>query len=112
VSPNLTCWSNEHSSVVAVAAIGLVVYTFGVPFVYCLILWYGKKKNLLAVDWFLARFRFLYARYEPDFFWWELMILGRRAFFAIALVGLRRVPIFQAGMGLGVIILVPPTITR
>jgi len=70
----------------------LVVYTLGIPFLFWRILLHAARPATAAIDFSqadaadrldferrqLARFGVLYAKYEPQCWWWELVELSRK----------------------------------
>ena len=94
------------------AVIGLIIYTLGFPVAIGLILWKNRIEimydqmlraqssgttrfsNPVAYDIRKAYSR-LYYQYKPDFYWWSLMILGRKFFIAITAVLFATNPAFQ-----------------
>eukprot|EP00736_Rhodelphis_marinus_P000467 Rmarinus@m.7904 len=102
--PDIACWSDEHASIIAVGVLGLLMFSVGLPVLYFFILRNGLQKGWLSEESYLVKFRFLYARYQSDFFWWQMVFTSRRFLFSAITVLLWQVPIVQVGLGLLVII--------
>jgi len=80
---SLECWDGEHFAwVFAVTIPGTIIWVIGAPVVAFLVL----QKNSGANESTLmkAKYGFLVAGFEPQFYYWELIILGRK--FAVACV--------------------------
>eukprot|EP00736_Rhodelphis_marinus_P013100 Rmarinus@m.13950 len=102
--PTVTCWSDEHRSILMVGVAGLVVYTLGLPLLYLRVLTQGYKHHKLRDRAYLRRYHCLYARYESDFFWWQLVLMSRRFIFCTIVVALYQEPLLQAGLGTMIIV--------
>eukprot|EP00232_Nephroselmis_pyriformis_P022555 CAMPEP_0182854756 /NCGR_PEP_ID=MMETSP0034_2-20130328/1446_1 /TAXON_ID=156128 /ORGANISM="Nephroselmis pyriformis, Strain CCMP717" /LENGTH=1923 /DNA_ID=CAMNT_0024985631 /DNA_START=60 /DNA_END=5827 /DNA_ORIENTATION=+ len=102
-SPDINCWEGGHIAGAAAGALCLLVYTIGIPVVFLSVLRYAAAHDILKDQEFASRFGWMYARYENEFYWWELMLLLRRGLFSLVVVILRRFPLIQAAVGVGVL---------
>ncbi|KAK3278662.1 hypothetical protein CYMTET_13415 [Cymbomonas tetramitiformis] len=78
VDPSILCWQGYHVNLVVAASFGILIYVIGIPVLIIWILLAGGRDNLLATPVYLRRYGFLYRRYRPEYYWWELMLLARR----------------------------------
>lgn len=79
---SLECYTAKHKIIMAYAGIMIVVYPFGIPFFYALIL-YRHRGTLKSVErreaaGGIAVFRDLWKPYKPDMFWYEVLECVRR----------------------------------
>eukprot|EP00736_Rhodelphis_marinus_P014485 Rmarinus@m.27027 len=87
VSPEVECKGDSYFLMFAVAISALFVYLLGVPSLFVWIVGvYGKARRHPSHpdhESFKRRFGFLYARFDPDFYWWEMMTICRKLGFSI-----------------------------
>ena len=57
---------------VAASILFIFLYVVGIPLTFILVLLHYKKRNLLNNEVVMGRIGFLYARYEPSWYWWEV----------------------------------------
>eukprot|EP00736_Rhodelphis_marinus_P004030 Rmarinus@m.19029 len=96
--PTVTCYTEQHTALMAVGALGVIVYAFGVPAIYGYILYRGHRDKLLSKPEFFDRYSFLYARYESKYLWWHFVIILRRLLFVVIRVFAYEDPLIQAGI--------------
>lgn len=71
------CYDGEWFSYAMIAIAGIVVITLGVPaFTYVLLT--RNRHKLFAQAKFAGRFGFLYAKYEPQYYWFEILEMFRK----------------------------------
>lgn len=75
---DLVCWDGLHGSFMPIVGIAGVFYIVGTPLAYIVILYRGYHSNTLYSREHLKRYGLLYSRFEPNFFFWELVIMLRR----------------------------------
>ena len=66
---SLECFDDKWTSYAIVAILGIVLYCFGIPATNYILLFQNKHK-LFVDDKFIARYGFMYARYEEEYFYW------------------------------------------
>ena len=76
--PTITCWEGDHSGLVVVALIGIFLYMVLLPLAFCYILLvvipkYGQGNRNMRI-----KYGFLYYRFEPNVWYWELMEIFRK----------------------------------
>eukprot|EP00495_Collosphaeridae_sp_1-RS-2012_P006867 TRINITY_DN651_c0_g1_i2.p1 TRINITY_DN651_c0_g1~~TRINITY_DN651_c0_g1_i2.p1 ORF type:complete len:376 (+),score=48.58 TRINITY_DN651_c0_g1_i2:1069-2196(+) len=82
---SVRCWTSSHTKwVLGLAMPMLLVYIIGGPIIvfYCL---YSNRKELhkpfdQVNKSVLNRYHFLFKGYEPQFYYWELVVLARKVF--------------------------------
>ena len=57
---------------VAASILFFFLYVVGIPLTFMWVLLHCKKKNMLNDGVVMGRIGFLYARYEPSWYWWEV----------------------------------------
>eukprot|EP00736_Rhodelphis_marinus_P006774 Rmarinus@m.24909 len=87
VSPSVSCEDHKYKIMLVVAIIALCAYLLCVP---CLFGWivgvYGKERRLPSHPQsaeFKGRYGFLYARFKPEFCYWEFVTIGRKLGFSV-----------------------------
>jgi len=103
-APEVTCWEGAHLHMIPVAILAALVYTVGVPMCFFCILRHGAKNNLFKDPSFSRKFGWMFLRYEKEWYWWELVILGRRFLFCLAVVEMKQAPMVQATFGIAAIV--------
>mmetsp|Transcript_35287 Transcript_35287/g.42472 ORF Transcript_35287/g.42472 Transcript_35287/m.42472 type:complete len:1440 (+) Transcript_35287:605-4924(+) len=93
--PTVECGSNEHKMGMTLAVFGLVFYTFGFPFYFVYILAKGRMQNKLHEARYLARYGFMYMRYESEYWYGELLLILRRLLFSVSLVAFSNDAVWQ-----------------
>ena len=83
--PEITCWEGEHIPLAVGGFMGLAIYLFCVPAIYCWVLFYQLPRY--GRDTQLAKaFTFVYGRFEPQWWWWELIESGRKVAFVFVTI--------------------------
>ena len=82
--PNVTCWEGDHVWFSLAAVVGVVVYLIGVPALFAHVLFWRIPASGLSNQRTLALFGFLYTRFEPKVWYWELVEMLRKVMFVIA----------------------------
>ena len=104
VAPDTVCYtSSEHIVMITISVVCTVVYVIGIPAFIFGSMQYAARKRLFNDPEFLQALGFLYARYDPQFYLWELAFLLRRFLFCACLVGLRDHPFTQGGAVIAVV---------
>ncbi|XRB05675.1 protein C10 [Pycnococcus provasolii] len=99
--PELTMYeSTDHLILLFMGSAGCLVYVIGIPAYVLYILYYGRTRDVLADDQFLRRYGFLYRRYEPYWYYWEIVILLRRFTMTAVLVFFSHNGLIQAALGI------------
>ena len=84
---SLACWEGSHlQEVLSVVLPSLLVWVLGLPFLAFLYLW-RKRKSLTQFSTVIA-FGFLYRGYEEKTFYWEFVIILRKALSISAVVAM------------------------
>jgi len=73
----LQCSGEEYATYSLIASLGILVYPIGCPLLYWFILKRHEHK-LHSSKECLARYGFVYERYEPDYYWWEVVEMIRK----------------------------------
>ena len=90
----IECNTPPHDEARALASLAITIYPVGLFLLNALLLFCARTAILSAQPTALSRsLSFLHSEYEPNFFWWELMEMGRR----FVLVGLLVVWPFAQG---------------
>ena len=86
----IDCGQEEHAAFVSLAVVFVVVYIVGIPCTMLLLLWWNKKylhdvdsAQHLVVKNALGD---LYLQYEPDYWWFELMVMFNKTIMCGGLV--------------------------
>lgn len=75
---DIVCWEGVHMEYMPLTGLATVIYVIGTPLVYMTVLMKGYRSNELFHPAHLKRYGILYSRFEPTFFYWELVIMFRR----------------------------------
>jgi len=79
----LICSGEEYEYYMYLAIAGILIYPIGCPLLYATLL-YRNKNKLHGTDEAGSKIRerlgFIYDRYEPDFYWWEVVEMIRKFF--------------------------------
>ena len=75
--PRIICWEGEHIPLAVGGLVGVLLYMVCVPAGYCWVLFWllpksGRKTPLAKA------FAFIYGRFEPRLWWWELIQIARK----------------------------------
>jgi len=106
-NPVTKCWEGEHNTHVAIAVVGVLVYCVLLPLLFAYVLLVIVPKRGLQNKDMLNSFGFLYHRFEPELWWWELIEIFRKlTFVVIAAWGQDLAPINQSSMATVAVLLV------
>ena len=83
VNPTIKCWQGEHVSYAAVAVVAVVFYMVLLPAYYCYVFFVRLPKQGLDNADSLANYGFLYERFEPELWYWELIEIMRKFVFVL-----------------------------
>ena len=72
-SPEVVCGSKQHNTLMAVSALGVLLYTVGIPLVLFLILLSYRKSHTLYSPTSIERYGDLYTKFRPQYFFWEVV---------------------------------------
>ena len=78
----------------------MAVYVVGLPVFQMYVLLIGKRQNLLGKPNFMHRYGHLYKRYEPQYYYWEMVVQLRRLTMVCTLFFCRKDGALQAAVGL------------
>ena len=78
-APEVLCHSWRHVASMVMSCIYMVVVLIGMPLFLYLSIQRGKRRGILHHIMFMERFAFVYQRYDPEYEWWECMLLLRRS---------------------------------
>ena len=105
--PTITCWEGDHSALFVVALIGIFLYMVLLPLCFCYILLvvipkYGQGNRNMRL-----KYGFLYYRFEPNVWYWELMEIFRKiGLCCVGVFGTRVTKANQSIMALACVILI------
>lgn len=95
--PTIVWLSKTHVALLPFAVVYSAFYVIGVPLFYSWVLFHGKLEGRLHEKAYLQKYGGLYDRYEPDYWWWYiLMTAGRRLAYAAIFVFFGAHPDMQA----------------
>ena len=77
------CWEGEHNTHAAIAGVGVLVYCVLLPLAFAYVLLVLIPKNGLQNKDMLNSFGFLYHRFEPNLWWWEMIEIFRKLTFVV-----------------------------
>jgi hypothetical protein len=104
-APWMTCWEGEHASYVPIAVTGVVVYMVILPCWLSYVLLVIVPRNGLNDKKTILNFGFLYRRFLPHLWWWELIeILRKLAFVTIGWWGYNLTAINKSSLALATVI--------
>eukprot|EP00736_Rhodelphis_marinus_P012644 Rmarinus@m.14089 len=87
VSPQTRCHGSEYKVMLGVSMLAIIVYVFFVPMMFVWIIGvYGRqlrKSGHPEENYFRRTFGFLYERFEPEFYFWEIMTMFRKLGFSV-----------------------------
>jgi hypothetical protein len=73
--PSVHCYEGKHMNYFPLVLYGSIVYVMGIPLFCARVLW--KSKDKLLEPFVFARYGFLYARFKPKYFYWEIVLMIR-----------------------------------
>jgi hypothetical protein len=73
--PSVKCYEGTHMSYFPLVLWGVVAYMIGIPLFCARVLWKNREK-LMDPEIF-ARYGFLFARFKPKYFYWEIVLMIR-----------------------------------
>ena len=81
-APSIQCWEGDHISLAAGAIVAVALYGGGLPLIYAWVLYrivpkYGRNSSISRA------YGFLYTRFEPDYWYHELVNLFRKLLFVV-----------------------------
>ena len=76
--PEIECWSQDHQNLIIVATFGTLVYSIGLPLLVGMYLLRIHLMQRHTDPQMLAFFGFLYNKYEPHAYHYELILIIRR----------------------------------
>lgn len=82
--PSSHCYDATHMDYIMYALFGVVVYIIGIPLIVSRKLF--TIRDSLDVDSVKAKYGFLYARFKPQFFYWDILVLLRQCMLVGCLV--------------------------
>jgi len=74
---SLPCYDSQWMRHAFLSILGILLYTIGIPFFIYLLLRRNRHK-IYSSEKFKLRFGFIYIRYEPEFWFWELEEMCRK----------------------------------
>jgi hypothetical protein len=96
VAPEVVCWETlEHHVLIGTAVFCIVIYIIGIPVYVFGTMTYARKHNRFVDREWLQVLGFLYRRYTPEHYLWELAFLSRRFLFCLSAVAFRTHPLWQ-----------------
>ena len=105
--PGLTCWEGEHRRLATLAVIMLLVYLVGLPCLYIYVLFRLVPRVGLNDIRAISLFGFLYTRFRPELWAWEIVEMVRKLPMAfLAYFGKSFSPVYQSSLAIGVVFLV------
>jgi len=75
--PEQVCWQGLHAQLAPYFLIMLVLYAIGYPIAVFVVLRRAANPNVRE-GWHPKVYGRLYRRFEPKYYWWEMMYLARR----------------------------------
>eukprot|EP00435_Cladocopium_sp_Y103_P045073 s1037_g12.t2 len=79
--PTVACWERDHAMWQTLSWIGIGVFSVGGPLLLYLILRRYEKRQLLGTYRVLRTYGFLFAGFEPDFYYFECVYMFRKLCF-------------------------------
>jgi hypothetical protein len=87
---NVTCYQGDHNLYITLASAFLGLYILGIPLTMFMLLWRNRKhlhdEESPKHHWVKTALGGLYVQYEPDYWWFELMILFNKTMMCGGLV--------------------------
>ena len=75
--PEQVCWEGQHAQLVPYFIIMLLLYAVGYPVAVFIVL-RTASNPLVREGWHPKVYGRLYRRFEPSYYWWEIVYLVRR----------------------------------
>ncbi|CAK9110246.1 Hypothetical protein (Fragment) [Durusdinium trenchii] len=85
LNPQVLCWSNDHAVWQTISWGGVLVFSCGGPLFLYLILRRLQKNQLLSSWRSLRTYGFLFAGFEPDFYYFECIYMFRKICFELVM---------------------------
>eukprot|EP00736_Rhodelphis_marinus_P003721 Rmarinus@m.7852 len=81
--PDSRCYTEDYNLKVAISAMGILFYVIGIPLTIGIIVCTLGPSTLRNNRRFYHRFYFLCRRYKLEYYWWEVVVLCRKALFVL-----------------------------
>jgi len=85
LDPSVACWGSEHSIWQTLSWCGIVVFSLGGPLFLYLLLRRLHNMQLLSTYKILRTYGFLFAGFEPDFYYFECVYIFRKLCFELVM---------------------------
>jgi len=88
---SVQCWTPTHNSWVSAVGVPMVIgYIIGGPLLVFYFLYHSRAELLKPFDQVnksvVRKYHFLFKGYEPQFYYWELVVLSRKMFMVVVAV--------------------------
>jgi hypothetical protein len=98
VAPQVVCYETEHKQLMGVAIAALIIYVFGLPAFTLSTTMYAKTRDKLRDFQVLQTIGLFYKEYEPEYYWWDVVFLGRRFSLCLCAIVFHGMPYVQGGI--------------
>ena len=75
--PQQKCWTGQHAALVPYFVVMLILYAIGYPVAVLIVLKRARDPKVRE-GWHPKVYGRLYRRFEPEYYWWEVIYLVRR----------------------------------
>jgi hypothetical protein len=94
MKPQINCnGSKWKNSVLPYCVAGFVLFTAGIPIMFTCMLLYTRKDRYNPM--FLKSYAVFWNKYQPSFYWWEMVYTARKLVMVVLIVYLRDFYMFQ-----------------
>eukprot|EP00854_Cymbomonas_tetramitiformis_P003876 gene3876-4837_t len=93
--PDIECGSDTHKWIMGTSALAIIVYVIGTPVFFFYNLYTMRQTDTLRHKHNVALWGWAFTRYEPGFWYWELVIMSRRLVLCLILVCISDFPHLQ-----------------
>jgi hypothetical protein len=94
MKPQINCNSEKwRQTVLPNCVAGFVLFTAGIPIMFASMFWYTRKDRYNPI--FLKSYAIFWNKYQPSFYWWEMVYTARKLVMAVIIIYLRDFYLFQ-----------------
>ncbi len=94
------CYETEHTQLMAVSIVALIIYVFGLPAFTLVTTVYAHRKDKLRDVRYLETIGLFYKEYEPEYYWWDIVFLMRRFSLCLCSIVFHGMPYVQGGVAI------------
>jgi hypothetical protein len=91
IDMGIECWAGEHMAYAyGIALPSIILWCLGIPALACIYISRLYRNNMLDDKFTFIVYGFFYNGYKRDYYFWEIIVLYRKAAIIVILVFFRR----------------------